>query len=99
MSRQHPAVILSSKEPTANVAIRQLMKPFKLTQKKSPSPVKCEITKKQAINTNEKKDIAQGVVIVDQRKEHNVEKYTKLEASQFHRGMRPASEQLVPMWK
>ena len=80
MSRQHPAVILSSKESTANVAIRQLMKPVKLTQKKSPSPVKCEITEKQAITTNKKKDIAQGVVIVDQRKEHNAEKDTKLKS-------------------
>jgi hypothetical protein len=78
MSRQHPAVILSSKEPTANVAIRQLMKPVKLTQKKSPSPIKCEVTKKQAIDTKEKNDIVQGDAIADQRKKDNEEKDTKL---------------------
>ena len=54
MSRQHPAVILSTEEPTAKAAIRQLMKPVKLTRKKSPSPVKLEIRKNQASNTQEK---------------------------------------------
>ena len=82
MSRQHPAVILSSKEPTANVPIRQLMKPVKLTRKKSPSPVKHGITKNQASDTQEKekKDIVERDGVVDQRKEDNAEKDTKLES-------------------
>jgi hypothetical protein len=82
MLRQHPAVILSSKEPTAHVSIGQFMKPVKLTRKKSPSPVKHEIRKNQASDTQEKekekekKDIAQGMI--DQRKEDIGEKDTKI---------------------
>ena len=73
MSRQHPVVILSSKEPTTNVASRQLMKPVKLTRKKSPYSVKLAITN-QAIDTKEKNDIAQIVGIAHQKKEDNGEK-------------------------
>ena len=109
MSRQHPVVILSSKEPTTNVASRQLMKPVKLTRKKSPAPVKLEITKKQAIDTKEENAIAQGVVIVDNKKEDNAKKDTQLESQPVssnnilliqrnENNFRPTGPNLEVMW-
>ena len=78
MSRHHLAVILSSKEPTTNVPIRHLMKPVKLTRKKSPSPAKHDITQNQASDRKEKKDNAPGICIADQKKEDNTKKDTNL---------------------
>ena len=109
MPRQHPAFILSSKEPTDNVAIRQLMKPVKLPRKKSPAPVKLEITKKQAIDTKEENSIAQAVVIVDNKKEDNAKKDTQLESQTVssnnilliqrnENNFRPTGPNLEVMW-
>ena len=56
LPRKPPAVILTSKEPTQNIGMGQLMKPVKLTRKKSPSPVKFASTDEILDNT---KDINQ----------------------------------------